>query len=315
MNAILTITGSDSGGGAGIQADIKAISQMGGYAVTAITSITMQNTLGIQSYFDLPPETVRGQVEAIVNDVQPKVVKIGMIRTQATLNVIVDLLNKYKPQFVVYDATVTSANGEQIVPDDVREQIAQRLVPLCSLVIGNQDEWLGTNAVPGRTYTLDKQQLHGFSNGFASAVAVYVSQGNSLSDALKKAADFAATHMDSQSDLQGRSGELYNMFLTAIDDHGHEYHDVNYYADLLNVSSRYLAQVTHKVSRLSPKQIIDQKMTERLQASLLTTTRTLQQIAYDYGFSSQQHFSKFFKKMTGTTPTLFRYRKRDTKNK
>lgn len=311
MNAILSITGSDSGGGAGIQADIKAISQMGGYAVTAITSITIQNTLGIQSYFDLPPDTVRGQVEAIVNDVQPKVVKIGMIRTQSTLNVIVDLLKKYSPPFVIYDAIITSANGEQIVPDDIKEQIVQHLVPLCSLVISDGEEWLTKTAMPCSVYALDRKQLHGFSNGFASAVAVYVSQGASLEDALKKAAKYAATQMACHSDLQGRSGELYSMFITAVENHGNEYHDVNFYADQLNVSSRYLAQVTHKVSGLSPKQIIDKKMTERLQGTLRATTRTLQQIAYDYGFSSQQHFSKFFKKMTGTTPSLFRNRKQN----
>ena len=67
MKAVLTITGSDSCGGAGIQADIRTISQLGGYALTAITSITVQNTLGIQNYYDLPPETVRGQVEAVIN--------------------------------------------------------------------------------------------------------------------------------------------------------------------------------------------------------------------------------------------------------
>ena len=73
MKAVLTITGSDSCGGAGIQADIRTISQLGGYALTAITSITVQNTLGIQNYYDLPPETVRGQVEAVINGVaQPK---------------------------------------------------------------------------------------------------------------------------------------------------------------------------------------------------------------------------------------------------
>ena len=81
MKAVLTITGSDSCGGAGIQADIKTISQLGGYALTAITSITVQNTLGIQNYYDLPPETVRGQVEAVINDVEPNVVKVGLIRT------------------------------------------------------------------------------------------------------------------------------------------------------------------------------------------------------------------------------------------
>ena len=70
---ILTITGSDSTGGSGVQADIRTISELGGYAVSAITSITVQNTLGIQEFFDIPAEIVSGQIEAIMNDVQPDI--------------------------------------------------------------------------------------------------------------------------------------------------------------------------------------------------------------------------------------------------
>ena len=93
---ILTITGSDSTGGSGVQADIRTISELGGYAVSAITSITVQNTLGIQEFFDIPAEIVSGQIEAIMNDVQPDIVKIGMIRRVETLNVVIDALTKYR---------------------------------------------------------------------------------------------------------------------------------------------------------------------------------------------------------------------------
>ena len=78
----MTITGSDSTSESGIQADIKTISELGGYAVTAITSVTVQTTLGIQEFFDLPAKIVEAQIEAVMNDVQPDVVKIGMIRTE-----------------------------------------------------------------------------------------------------------------------------------------------------------------------------------------------------------------------------------------
>ena len=70
---ILTITGSDSTGGSGVQADIKTISALGGYAVSAITTITIQNTLGIQDFYDLPAEAIHGQIEALVNDIQPQI--------------------------------------------------------------------------------------------------------------------------------------------------------------------------------------------------------------------------------------------------
>ena len=78
--AILTITGSDGTGGSGVQADIRFISRLGGVAASAITSITVQNTLGIQEFYDLPASIVRQQVEAIINDLQPQVVKLASKR-------------------------------------------------------------------------------------------------------------------------------------------------------------------------------------------------------------------------------------------
>ena len=108
-NPILTITGSDSTSGSGVQADIKTISSLGGYAVSAITSITVQNTLGIQAFFDIPSEIVSGQIEAIINDMQPRVVKIGMIRSVDVLRSITDSLNKYKPEQIIYDPIVFSS--------------------------------------------------------------------------------------------------------------------------------------------------------------------------------------------------------------
>lgn len=308
MKAILSITGSDSCGGAGIQADIKTISQLGGYAFTAITSITVQNTLGIQDYYDLPPETVRGQVEAIINDVQPTVVKVGLIRTLATLNVIVDLLQKYRPDCVIYDAVVRTTQGQQLIPDDVHEMIQRRLLPLCSVIIIGKDQPVGPLPASVHTYAIDDNPQHGYANGFSSALACFVSQGHPLDEALDRAQNYVNAQSTSGSNATGRCGVLYRLFLDAIADRGDEYHDVNYYADHLNVSARYLAQVTHRAVGLSPKQIVDREMTRVLQASLLSSTQPLQQLAYDHGFTSQQHFTKFFKKQTGMTPSQYRMR-------
>ena len=80
-HTILTITGSDGTGGSGVQADIRCIHALGGTATSAITSITVQNTLGIQQFYDLPATTVRQQIEAILNDLQPQVIKIGLLRS------------------------------------------------------------------------------------------------------------------------------------------------------------------------------------------------------------------------------------------
>ena len=116
---ILTITGSDGTGGSGVQADIKTVSALGGYAVTAITSITVQNTLGIQEFYDLPADIVTGQVEAIVNDVQPKVVKIGMIRRSDVMVAVAKAIERYKPDVVIYDPVVVSSKGDVLMSLDL----------------------------------------------------------------------------------------------------------------------------------------------------------------------------------------------------
>ena len=112
---ILTITGSDSTGGSGVQADIKTISELGGYAVSAITSITVQNTLGIQEFFDVPAEIVSGQIEAIMNDIQPTIVKVGMIRRVETLGVVIDALTKYRPDYIIYTPAIWSRDRKSVV--------------------------------------------------------------------------------------------------------------------------------------------------------------------------------------------------------
>lgn len=129
MKTILTITGSDSTGGSGVQADIRTIAALGGYAVSAVTSITVQNTVGIQAFYDLPADIVKGQIEAIINDMQPDTVKIGMIRTTETLAIIVEALSKYRPHHIIYDPIVTASNGDRLMTDDVIMQIRHRLLP------------------------------------------------------------------------------------------------------------------------------------------------------------------------------------------
>ena len=100
---ILSIAGSDCSGGAGIQADIKTISALGGYAASAITAITVQNTLGVRAVQSISPDMVRGQIEAVMDDLQPVAIKIGMINDIQIVRVISDCLQKYSPAYVVYD--------------------------------------------------------------------------------------------------------------------------------------------------------------------------------------------------------------------
>lgn len=312
IQPILTITGSDSTGGSGVQADIKTISELGGYAVSAITSITVQNTLGIQEFFDVPAEIVRGQIEAIMNDIQPQVVKLGMIRKVETLDVLIDALTKYRPSFIIYDPIIWSSNGEALMSENVVSQIKYRLLPLCSLIVARKKEIEnlmdenGGQTVADRVFLLDNANSHGLANKFSSALAVYLNQGKRKSVALQMASDFLNVEQSRENRLQGRSSELYNQFISQVVNFCRNYSDVHFYAEQLNVSSRYLAQVARRISGKSPKMIIDEYIVKEIERELTTTTHTVQEIANNFGFSSQAHLTKFFKKMKGITPTEYR---------
>lgn len=313
---ILTITGSDSTGGSGVQADIKTISELGGYAVSAITSITVQNTLGIQAFFDVPAEIVSGQIEAIMNDIQPRIVKVGMIRRVETLEVVIDALTKYRPDYIIYAPAIWSSNGDALMTEDVVSQIRYRLLPLCSVVVARkkendiilQDTKLLRMAEDNgmKVFLLDNANSHGLTNRFSSALAVYLNQGNKMDEALAKAQDFINVELTRESNLQGRSSELYNQFISQVNNFCRTYSDVHFYADQLNVSSRYLAQVTRRISCKTPKAIIDEYIVKEIERELSTTTHTVQEIANTFGFSSQAHLTKFFKKMRGLTPSEYR---------
>ena len=315
---ILTITGSDSTGGSGVQADIKTISELGGYAVSAITSITVQNTLGIQEFFDIPAEIVSGQIEAIMNDMQPNIVKIGMIRKVETLDVVIDALTKYRPDYIIYAPVIWSSNGDALMTEDVVSQIKYRLLPMCSVIVARKKEsdimlqdTKQLRLAEGKgleVYKLDNANSHGLTNRFSSALAVYLNQGKRLSDALSMAQDFINVELVREGNLQGRSSELYNQFISQVVNFCRTYSDVHFYADQLNVSSRYLAQVTRRISGKTPKAIIDEYIVQEIERELTTTMHTVQEIANNFGFSSQAHLTKFFKKMRGVTPSGFRQR-------
>ncbi len=322
---ILTITGSDSTGGSGVQADIRTISALGGYAVSAITSITVQTTLGIQQFYDLPASIVGGQIEAIVNDMQPQIVKIGMIRRVDVLRTLVDTLLKYRPPYIIYDPIVRSARGDQLMTEDVIAQIRSWLLPLCSLVIireqdagvllqqeiRNDDDRKhlteSLHQLGCREVLLTRElDMHGLGNNFSSAIAYYLSKGADIPQALSQARTYISQQQAYKTGITGRISQLYNEFLNAVAQHYHTNSDVAYYADCLNVSSRYLAQVTRRISGKAPKTLIDDYLLKEIACQLTTTAKTVQEIAYDFGFSSQAHFAKFFKKQMGKTPSEYR---------
>lgn len=137
---ILSIAGSDCSGGAGIQADIKTISAVGGYAASVITAVTVQNTLGVQAVHIVPAAIVRGQIEAVMDDLNPDALKIGMVSDASVVRVIADCLRKYHPRYVVYDPVMVSTSGRKLMDDAAIESIKKELFPLVTLITPNLDE-------------------------------------------------------------------------------------------------------------------------------------------------------------------------------
>lgn len=308
MNTILTITGSDSTGGSGVQADIHAITSLGCQAVSAITSVTIQNTLGIQEFFDLPAAVVGGQIEAIVNDVQPQAVKVGMLRRKEVIDVIVKALRQYRPQFVIYDPVLLSSHGDQLMGEDVLRQVRRELFPLCSaIIVSHRDAPLILgNELPAHVYYMDDTGCHGMANGFSSSLAVYLCQGLPMDEAVAKARDYSRHELSTTTALQGRGSLLYNDFVRLVQQHVGQDNDVATYAGRLNVSSAYLGQVCRRIAGRSPKAIIDDSLLQEIKRRLTSTPQNIQEIALALGFSSQAHLSRFFKKMTSMAPTEYR---------
>lgn len=306
--AILTITGSDSTGESGVQADITTISALGAKAVSVITSVTMQNTLGIQHFYDLPTSIVSGQLGAIVDDVMPETVKIGMVRSAEVVRAVVGALKRYKPKAVVYAPVLFSSHGDRLMGTETIDVIRQKLFPLCSMIVmrRRESDLLLRDYIGDNVRFLDDAVGHGSVNMFTSALVVYLNQGDSMEDAVSKAHSFANSHTSNSARLTGRSGELYADFISLVKQASSTKTDIAHYADVLNVSGRYLAQVCRLVAGKSPKSIVDAYLVEDIKAHLAATHDTIQQTAMAFSFANQAHLSKFFKKLTGMTPTEYR---------
>ena len=136
---VLSIAGSDSSGGAGIQADLKTFSALGVYGATAITAITAQNTLGVVSQMALPPQMVREQIIAVMDDLHPSVVKIGMLSNAEIVNAVAEVLLEYKPK-IVLDPVIVSTSGHRLLSVEAQDVIKEKLLPISELVTPNIPE-------------------------------------------------------------------------------------------------------------------------------------------------------------------------------
>lgn len=137
---VLTIAGSDSGGGAGIQADIKAISATGGYAASAITAVTVQNTLGVQDVFPVPVPTISAQIESVLSDIGADAVKIGMLHSSEVVLAVAETLKKFGISNIVLDPVMVSTSGHRLIEESAIKTLAEVLVPMARVITPNIPE-------------------------------------------------------------------------------------------------------------------------------------------------------------------------------
>ncbi len=140
MYTALTIAGSDSSGGAGIQADIKTISAHGVYAMSAITALTAQNTTGVSSILEVDADFLRAELDAVFLDIFPDAVKTGMLASSATIECIADKLQQYKVNNIVVDPVMVASSGAKLISETAIEVLKSRLLPLADIITPNIPE-------------------------------------------------------------------------------------------------------------------------------------------------------------------------------
>ena len=148
---LLSIAGSDSGGGAGIQADIKTFSALGCYGMTAITAVTAQNTCGVHGIHGIPPDMLKAQIDAVVEDIGVDAVKVGMLHSPEVVQVVADAIRRHQLPHVVLDPVMVATSGDRLIAEETIAVLVRELFPLAEVVTPNLDEagWLLGRRVEG----------------------------------------------------------------------------------------------------------------------------------------------------------------------
>ena len=196
-HVVLTIAGSDSSGGAGIQADIKTFAALGVYGAAAITAITAQNTLGVHSQFSIAPHMVYDQIIAVMDDLSPSVIKIGMLSNAEIVVAVAEALSQYSIP-IILDPVIVSTSGHRLLSAEAEKIIKQRLLPMSTLITPNIPEMETLSNMSVSTFEEKRRAAeHLFSYGARSILLKGGHEvGSTKSDIL-----FANTPMGMQSTI------------------------------------------------------------------------------------------------------------------
>lgn len=181
MHTALTIAGSDSSGGAGIQADLKTMTAHGVYGMSAVTALTAQNTMGVTDILAVPPAFLAAQLDAVFADIPPDAVKIGMVADAALIHVIAEKLDEYDAKNVVVDPVMVATSGARLISEDAVEALVSELLPRAALITPNipEAEVLADMAITDRTaMTAAAARIHERTHA-----AILMKGGHSVDDA------------------------------------------------------------------------------------------------------------------------------------
>lgn len=178
---VLTIAGSDSSGGAGIQADIKTMIMNGVYAMSAVTALTAQNTTGVRAILEVSPEFLQQQLDAVFEDIYPDAIKIGMVPSGQLIRVIVDRLRHYGAKKIVVDPVMVSTSGSVLMKEEAREILEEQLLPMAAVITPNIPE---AEVLTGRKIrNREDMEAAALHLGIRGIRAVLLKGGHNVSDA------------------------------------------------------------------------------------------------------------------------------------
>ncbi len=181
MKTALTIAGSDPSGGAGIQADIKAMTALGVYAMSAVTALTAQNTTGVYGILEVSPEFLEQQLVCVFSDIYPDAVKIGMLPSEACMHTVAGMLREYQARHVILDPVMISTSGHRLMKPSAQEILSRELFPLAELITPNIPEaetLTGHKIATGRDMEVAAEIL-----GSTYGCNVLIKGGHSINDA------------------------------------------------------------------------------------------------------------------------------------
>ncbi|MGN0711611.1 MAG: bifunctional hydroxymethylpyrimidine kinase/phosphomethylpyrimidine kinase [Anaerovoracaceae bacterium] len=181
MKTALTIAGSDSSGGAGIQADIKTMTMNGVFAMSAVTALTAQNTTGVTGISEVTPEFLGEQMDAVFNDIRPDAVKIGMVSSRGLIEMIAEKLKEHSAENIVVDPVMVATSGAKLISDDAVETLKEKLFPLAAVLTPNIPE---AEVISGKKIENERDMIDAaekISNEYGCAVLC--KGGHKISDA------------------------------------------------------------------------------------------------------------------------------------